>query len=352
MNTDQNKINCSIDLIEVLHLENLIFPNDFDTNSYLTHIWSCGQKLWKNVELTSYSNHDISHHSMKILEYFLDLEKIINPGWSDYEKLIFATATIIHDIGMQYNKWAGNLIGMIDSFPEPSISFDDVRAKHCDFAYNLIDYQIDHQKDYKIKYPQSFLGSINFQAATALGRSNIIAASHSTNNSEKYRQMLIDQSGNFEEKITLEFLYRPRLLAGYLRLCDEFDCSISRIDHPDRIFNKDLDPVSKKHWMSCMFVESLEIEVDKHNLANININWQVPINSDPDTITKIKSFLNEIRITKIISEINAVNEFFADCNETHHIKQIHVNPLKDEPGTFYFDFDTDLIKVLDEAIKS
>ena len=102
MSTGRNEIKSVTDLIKWLKLENVNF-HDCNSIDMLSQVWASVESIWENVDLDNYTDHSLKH-SLAIIDYFLQLDKSVY-NWSSYERFIFAISSLIHDIGMQYNKW-------------------------------------------------------------------------------------------------------------------------------------------------------------------------------------------------------------------------------------------------------
>src|ERR1035438_10453126 len=119
-------------LVQVLKLDGVSLY-DCKPQEFLHPICVFVNAIWQDVDLTHYTNHD-TRHSLSIIEYFLKLQELYD--WSGYEKMLFAAAALIHDIGMQFNRWAPRVAD--SRFPMAALSPDDVRNRHVTFGHDLM----------------------------------------------------------------------------------------------------------------------------------------------------------------------------------------------------------------------
>ena len=57
--------------------------------------------------MDQFTDHGIDH-SIRIIENFNKLNEVYE--WSNYEKILFTAAALIHDIGMNYRYWCSEEI--------------------------------------------------------------------------------------------------------------------------------------------------------------------------------------------------------------------------------------------------
>lgn len=146
--------------------------------------------------------------------------------------------------------------------------------------------------------------------------------------------------------------WRPRLLAGMLIICDELDGDFMRIRQPDRIGGWDLDARARRHWLACLFVQKIQLSIDKDQGNLIVIQWQIPRDCTEDDKKQIRMLLESMREAKIKDEIQRVNSFYDQCREHTYEKKIHIKPILEvEPVEFVFPIDKDLRHLLSEEVK-
>src|SRR5688500_6333290 len=89
-------------LLRVLEFRDL-GPFPMDGAHELRQACAAHGSIWEVPDDPNYTDHGF-HHSERIVHHFMSL----NPRyeWSDYEKVVFGIAALMHDIGMQYRSWS------------------------------------------------------------------------------------------------------------------------------------------------------------------------------------------------------------------------------------------------------
>lgn len=311
MNTDQNSIKSANDLLLWLDVQDINLRS-CDVHDLMSFVWTFVTKIWYERDDDSYTDHGIEH-SKSIIGYFLKLKPIYE--WTKYESVVFAISALIHDIGMQYNKFSEGYRIAFQKYAT-KLSQDEIRKLHAELGFELIQYEIKLQAGKH--YPNDIVAR-----NTILDQASYIAASHSEN---KYLRLLIKGKPQWRERQHLRYFFRPRLLAGILRICDQLDADFCRLIEPDKILNWNLNKTTKLHWYACLFIESVETTpID--NVINIRYNLQVPENSTDDQIKSIKYLLAKLRESKLRGEINVINNFYERCGELQHIRTFNIKPI-------------------------
>lgn len=338
MNIVPSEINSANALLRSTELADKLFYG-FSATLLVSSVWESVTQIWQNVEETAYTNHDINH-SLHIIKYFFQLDKLYE--WSTYEKLIFVIAALIHDIGMQYNIWGPGL--KLDGLPHVRISSSEVRRLHAETGAALVFGFVSG----KIvpEFPPPFCSG-DLQK-TALTRAASVAFAHS---GEDFLKLLEANNPNNLSRPIEGHKYRPRLLAGILRLCDELDGSYERIRQPGRLYSSELEKHSRMHWFSCYLVESTEVTVTDEGVANINLQWRVPDSASETQRSDIRLLLGSMREAKIRNEIEFVNNFFSRCKEPQH-KKPYVVTLASMPTTWPFEIKSEFVEMLQTSVQS
>ncbi len=338
MSIGRNKIKSVADLIKWLKLEETNF-HDCDPINLMSSVYASVKEIWKNVDLNNYTDHGLKH-SYTIIDYFLQLDESLYE-WSAYEKFVFAISSLIHDIGMQYNKW-GYLVEVSSGVPKLPLSPDDIRKYHTITGFELIEKQLN--SSLISGFPKKMFDNKSHGHKNVMFQAQHIAFSHSGDN---YINKLINDNETWKMKKDYQGdVYRPRLLAGILRICDELDGNFERIPEPNRITACNLENDTRIHWSACLFVEKIQLDVVDRTV-NINIRWQAPDKSTKKLQKEIKDFLREFKTRKIQKEIDYVNDFFIECNEKKHCivtKNMYVNELSQKPIFAKFSMEKKLIE--------
>ncbi len=343
MFTGRNDINSGAKLAELLLLQSNGF-GAMKADRFLSQVWEASEAIWQIIDEPFYTNHNLGH-SVSVIRYSLDFDPLYH--WSSYERLILGTAALIHDIGMQYNSWASNT--QVDGFPLPPLESRQVRDLHTMLGFDLISAQL-----YKDPYPpavRQFCDVDNSDSGTAMFHAKFVAFAHS---GEKYRNRLVRDTHLFRASTQFGDNFRPRLLAGILRLCDELDGSKERILDFSRIDVWDVNDVSAAHWMACHFVEGITVKCDsKGEGASLHISWRIPERCSTELRDRIKVLLEKMRVAKISDEIRQLEKFFGDCREQQHIRPITVDLLDEQPNEFHFvpPRGRDVIETLNRALE-
>ncbi len=341
MSIGLNEIDNAQKLVEYLELDGVEF-HDCNPAHFFSLLLESVSTIWEDTDLSNYTNHNIKH-SLRIISIFKKLDPIYE--WINYEKFIFAVAAIIHDIGMQYNKWAPEKEAY-PHFPKPPLNQKEIRVQHPELGFMLIRQQIKECK--AMKFPPQLCDLSITGHKNSLHHAAHIAYAHSgTTSLDKLAQ---EKTILYERKFD-DGKYRPGLLAGILRLCDELDGSYIRIDHPSEIFTWKVDHISTPHWLACLFIESVDVNIVEQ-VIEINLNWQVPEGSTKEINQEIKTFIDKFRVAKINNEIETIKSFFTSCEKLQYIKQVYIKPLPNEPLIYFgFNFDRRLLSLFEKGYK-
>ena len=348
MSTDLNSIRTASALLEYTGLMGEEFPHNLKADSFISTLWDVVEEIWTPNDQPYYTIHDL-RHSVRIISYFMRLSGIYD--WSQYETLVFVTAALIHDIGMQYNRWATNLGS---EFPTPPLSERDIRQRHPELAHLLIETQIRQliDKNYTFDYPPQLCNG-SYGALNALAEANGIASAHS---GDMFIDRLVEDQALWCIRTKSGVPFRPRLLAGALRLCDELDGNWDRVDNLNRFATWYVNDVSKVHWLAAIFVQYTELGIvqnDHHLEVSITLHWQVPPDANEGQIRLIRELLTRMRIAKINNEIEFINKFYERCKEYEHIKRFHASSLSGSPRFLPSSLpkNLDVDRLIEEAIQ-
>ncbi len=314
------------ELLQKLGLIGVSF-HDCKPEEFIGHVWSFSNAIWSDVDLENYTSHDIGH-SLRIIDSFLKLNQLYE--WSQYEKMLFAAAALIHDIGMQFNVWVPEVKPR--KYPMKKLPADEVRRRHIEFGSYLVCGYLKSELSFSLPPPCMHANEGHYDALDAAAH---IAFAHS---GQTFLQKFIVEGGTWDDRSKEENKYRPRLLAGTLRLCDELDGNYTRLRErqQNRILSWDLSDEIHRHWFSCLFVETTDLVIKDSRMATISLRWRAPRDCEPKDLSKIKILLGTMREAKLRDEIQKISDFYVTCGETQHIRAIVVNPLDPEPRLFRF----------------
>jgi orotate phosphoribosyltransferase-like protein len=317
--------------INFLGLQGVKVKQNISAECILTDSWEFAQNIWGNTKDTSFTDHGINH-TIRIIKLFQQFSKIFN--LDNYSICVFGIAALIHDIGMQYKYWCTDELYRLNKegneiFPNiHSIDDPAVRLRHCEFGFELIYHQIHNTEN------TSFIWNLctdkNYK--DILYQAMYIAFAHSSNN--KYFEEMrtdVEKWTRYSDNING---YSPRLLACLLRICDELDCSIDRIDS-NRLPASELNDYGYSQWLTCYFIHSSTLIIPEETkfYPYIEIQWQAPEGSTQLEREIIRNFLLTNRILKINAEILKVKNFLQETNEkgASFFSNLEIRQLDDKP---------------------
>lgn len=257
-------------------------------------VYDYASEIWRSGRLYTFVDHGVSHSYMvlyKALDIF-DKIKTENHDLSPIERTILGISSLIHDIGMQYEK-----------YPKKGceLNYRQIRDGHVQIGFEMIRETINgsFQKDrggpfLAMKKPDfSFLhyGAIVGFAHSGRIYWDKLKETHLSNDSS---------GGQFR---------RLRLLASLIRLGDELHCEYTRIPEINFINSNRLDDEGKAHWCSCYYTQNLEISSPGHGAVRMHMHWRVPESANEEKIEEIRTLLQEFREKKINNECKLIQEY-------------------------------------------
>lgn len=309
-----------------------VLLDDCYAATFLNSVWEATHAIWENVDQKNYTRHGLDH-SYRIIGYFFALDGLYD--WTPYERMLFIAAALLHDIGMQVNIWGPSVKGW--KSPEKGFSTDSVRRNHCRNGFKLISQFVRGKVE--LKFPPPFCER-RTGYLTPLHRAAHIAFAHS---GEEYLGYLAKDDQWRACKLQAEN-YRPRLLAGALRICDELDLCCSRIAYPEQIWGWNFSDESRRHWLACYFVEACEVKIHEKKLASMELRWRTPIASKSALVKNISTLISKLRVFKLNQEIQRVNSFLKQCNEAEYCLMSDVKMSK-QPVDFAISGGVSLSKI-------
>lgn len=238
-----------------------MFKNDYrnikleDEKNIITvqSIYKRVQEIWETPIHSYYTDHS-TEHSERILVL---ADNLLNSLYDDTklsedERFILIAASYLHDVGMQMPELAG--LRKKENYTQEEKN--QIRAKH-------------HLSSEKyIMENQNIIDQLNpFTEQIA-----IIARYHR----EDGNDISSLHNDNVHGKIV-----RIPLLAAILRLCDELDLDNRRVNFKSVDF-VGLDPLTKMHWYSHEYVDSVFFNEDR-----INLKLKNPYNFNKPIIVKV-----------------------------------------------------------------
>ncbi|MCB2154899.1 phosphoribosyltransferase [bacterium] len=305
--------------LERLGVSDLRSYPDFDMKGSLRLAIVTAHSIWERIEDTFYTDHTLEH-SLRICGYCQQLfengyaHKV--PPLSIPELVALAVASAIHDIGMQYRLISAQEAPAKKSLRETlyedlgDLTPDQVRKSHVEIGRRLIQEAVKDDGIWPKAIPPPCLADP--RSRDFLHKCHLIAFAHS--NGRLWDECHSSGSPKFTMTKFREDLFRPRLLAGLLRLADELDGSQLRLSKLERFSSSDVPPESQTHWLSCALVKEI-IVTGSERAAEIQLRPVYPLESSGALKESAERFLSEFRISKIESEIRKINAMFEKAGE-------------------------------------
>lgn len=278
---------------DILCLSGKKFQNQpLDTVVHNIHRFS--SQIWEGPRLYKYVDHGIEH-SYQVVRKCNDLSQVLpeKERLSALERSIVGVASLLHDIGLQYNKYPKDKKQFTD---------EDVRKNHTRLGYYMLMDALEAQTERERALPdlsrEEYHRLITYWAG-------LVGFSHT---GRIYWDKLKDFKYTESEG---EYKRRLGLLGALLRLADELHCEYTRVKEPNLITSEILNAEEKSHWVACYYTHTVEFYCpgDGGGL-NITMNWRVPLDAEDEEVSLIRSLLVDLREKKINQEIQVSKEYF------------------------------------------
>lgn len=295
---------------------------------------AAAEKIWENIDDEAYTIHDMRHAR----NVWMNVGKLsVAYDLSDYEAVLLYVSAMIHDIGMQYRRWGqspaseGRKVWEVLDGPDPQcMTSEEVRKAHIDMGLALVRAECGGERVWTDPPPMTdgrdaSLEFLYRAAQVAFAHSDgrlweACAAGASEFNSQRVQTAHGGQ----------EYEWRPRLTVGLLRFADELDGNKERVPDVEKLLSSRLDDESRKHWLSCYFVNSVDIRLaDK--ACDVVMNWWVPENADESLVGAIADHLSSMRASKIMSENDVISRMYKSTHSPTWELRVEVSGLADTP---------------------
>ena len=279
--------------VDLLKLRGQQFGNT-SIDGILISVHDFASDVWQAPMLYKYVDHGIEH-SYRVIEIALDILKKILPEnvvLSEIERLVLGIAALLHDIGMQYNKYPQ------DAKQKPD---DEIRGNHCDLGYEMVKDVIKgtfHQRGGPIL-------SLEDHHKMFVDYGAKVGFSHG---GTRFWEVLRDPTYADRKTGGLQ-IFRPRLLAAVLRLADELHVEYSRLQELNWLSTSLLTSEQKAHWTACYYTEELKVSSPGAGSLRIKMKWRVPENATDQDVLLIRTLLEDLRQSKATAEFDLVREF-------------------------------------------
>jgi orotate phosphoribosyltransferase len=270
------------------------------------------KEIWEHPDIDFYTRHDLLH-SEHIIAYFAKLDRVY--GWSEYEKLVFVIAALIHDIGMQYNQWSkypvtdGVHKSIAELIGEPlHLTPNQVRKEHITLGQKLIEYEYRTRRVWD--KPDRFSTQ---RGTNLLGHASQVAFAHS--DGQLWEQFKVPTRAEYKRKQMQDGgVLRLRLLAGVLRLCDELDGDYTRVTDPSEMWR--VSNTSRLHWLACLYTHEIQLQVgDDPRQIDVLLQWRLPYDDDVEVRSDILRLLDKMRHQRMQATVDEVNSMYKSGDE-------------------------------------
>lgn len=286
----------SRDFVDLAGLSGETFSN-ISLDGILINIYDFANTVWLNPRMYSFVDHGLDH-SFRVLQLALNIFDRIAPAGSKLsplERLVITIGALIHDIGMQYNKYP---VGGVTKDPL------DIRKHHCELGFEMIKDVREGNFSAQRSGPTLALEEYN---KMFLHYGALVGFSHS---GRKYWDLLKDSV--YEQRVQggLQIL-RLRLLAALLRLGDELHCEHTRVSEPSWVTSPLLNEEEKAHWVACYYTQEIKMSSPSPGGAALRMimKWRVPESQLDDDIQLIRTLLQDLREKKVNQEIEIVEDY-------------------------------------------
>lgn len=336
----------AVALLARLGIQRETFQN-VDARGELDTCLKVTAEIWASAAYDNFTDHSLQH-SLRIIRLFEQIGPAIQPAFNDYERLVFGIAALIHDIGMQYNRWAKQAVSeapilhIYTALEEAvaELQWSEARERHIELGLKLVN-AFCREATLGWHVPFRFVSRLT-PALTLLHRAALVGFAHSKGENLDWAKRLDNRYR--DEQLEGNIPFRPLLLACIFRLCDELDACSSRVPHIDTVCAADIPEVSRLHWLACLFVRRVTVKACAGSVR-IGHVWQVPedLNLDAQVVTQIRDLLMSMRITKLNDELNDITCLLEEYNYFLNVKTL---PLESEPKRFATHLSTLIVDLL------
>jgi hypothetical protein len=244
---------------------------------------------------------------------------------------------MVHDVGMQARRWGDlltndgrplwDVLGI--ARPEP-MSPDEVRQAHIANGEALLLAEVDGTRNWSAPPPfcsdtqqarDLLLDAVRIAFAHSRGARWDECSSHSQD---------FDPIARQSADGTQDYSYRPRLLVGILRLCDELDGTEIRIDGIERLLTASLPDESRYHWLSCYFIHARDVVI-RERIIEVSLAWRVPNGLSRQGIERARTLLAKMREARIYTENTRINRMYEATRSPGWDRRVNVSGLANEP---------------------
>ena len=280
--------------IDLLGLRGKRFHKSASLDALIGTAFDFADTIWKSPQLYKFVDHGIDHsfHVLLKAKDIFDKLRPDNSNLSSYESTILGISALIHDIGMQYEK-----------YPKPGEEYTQhqIRKKHIQLGHEMILDTInknlpDNRGGPGIGLPDHHLSFLYDSALVAFAHSG---------------RLFWDKLGEtqYDRFKSAGYYRRLRLLAALIRIGDELHTEHTRIPELNFIKSPLLDDEGLAHWCVCHYVQDIKIVSPGPGSARVKMYWRVPEDVDDVEVQKIRTLLQDLRERKINNEFNMIQPY-------------------------------------------
>ena len=247
------------------------------------------ESVWQSKLLPWFTNHnpDHSREIIFILDQILKPLEKNNAFLSSHELFVLLASAYLHDIGMQFLKWADIPIEKLTEN-----EYNEIRKRHAELSFDII-----------LKGVEESLGRDDFHLPAIDEEYIAPIAFVCKGHSSDYFADVIEQfkASPYTPKGRP---FRGELLAALLIIADELDLVCKRIDFSETAKFM-LSAYSQVHWYKHHYVDYVEISKNA-----VKIRLRYPSSSDD-----YHPLFKELIETKLVEQIERVNPYLREGTE-------------------------------------
>jgi orotate phosphoribosyltransferase len=260
------------------------FAGALNFREFIRAAYEYAELIWENPMHFDFVDHGIEH------AFHGKVDQL-----SNLERAVLTVAALIHDTGMQWDKYVP---------PNERMGPEQARKRHVQIGMQLLELSVTGENP---SIP-SLAGYPGYHSL--FGYAGRIGFAHSGEDTWAWIvEQPIDDWGLDGQSL------RFKLLSGALRLADEIDNGSSRIKEFQRLFGSALDDDTLAHWAACYYIEDVRVASAATGLL-IEVHPRVPESSTADEASDILFLVDEYRIRRMEEECRRVTPFLRTRNTT------------------------------------
>lgn len=275
------------DLLTAIH-------GNVDLDQTIRSVYAFAQKVWEGVLLTDFVDHGINHSFVGFANALKILEAVLrgcggDSRLSDLEKAVLAIAALVHDVGMQWNKYSSTA----------ALDHEQLRKQHVPNGEQCLALALRGELSERGGPDLDNL----LDATWLIDIAGIVGFAHSGDHVwSKLEEDIFEEYGTGEQRL------RVRLLAAAFRLADEIDNSHLRILDANRLGTSSLSDEANAHWSACYFIHDVRVAQPAAGVA-IEVIVRVPRSAEQIEREEISELIANFRIEKMRKEYRKVRPF-------------------------------------------